>query len=91
VPYEDVEAAARGNGIAIRGGCFCNPGAAAHAFGLDPAQTRACLEREFSIARFRACMAGRPVGALRASVGMATNERDIDRLAECIRMVAHAA
>ena len=25
---------------------------------------------------------GRPVGALRASVGMATNERDIDRLAE---------
>ena len=91
VPYEDVEAAARAQGIAIRGGCFCNPGAAAHAFGLDPAQTRACLEREFSIARFRACMAGRPVGALRASVGMATNERDIDRLAECIRMVAHAA
>jgi len=36
-------------------------------------------------------MAGRPVGALRASFGMATNERDIDRLAECIRMVAHAA
>ena len=83
-PYEEVEAAARREGLAIRGGCFCNPGAAAHAFGLDPARTRACLRGEFSLARFRACMAGQAVGALRASVGMATCARDIDRLGELI-------
>jgi selenocysteine lyase/cysteine desulfurase len=87
VPYEDVEAAARVAGVAIRGGCFCNPGAAATAFGLNPARTRACLQGGFSISRFRACMRGRPVGALRASVGLATNVRDIDRLGALIRQI----
>jgi selenocysteine lyase/cysteine desulfurase len=84
VPYEAVEVAAREHGIAIRGGCFCNPGAAAHAFGLDPQATRACLRGRFSLPRFRACMGDAPVGALRASVGMATSDRDIERLAELI-------
>ena len=88
VPYEDVEAAARGLGIAIRGGCFCNPGAAAYALGLDPARTRTCLRGHFSLTRFRECMDGRPVGALRASVGLATNERDIARLGELIARVS---
>jgi selenocysteine lyase/cysteine desulfurase len=35
VPYQEVEAAARERGIAIRGGCFCNPGAAEHALGIE--------------------------------------------------------
>jgi selenocysteine lyase/cysteine desulfurase len=80
VPYANVEAAARELGIAIRGGCFCNPGAAAHAFGLDPVRTRECLRGRFSIERFRTCQDGKPVGALRASVGMATDVRDVERL-----------
>jgi selenocysteine lyase/cysteine desulfurase len=88
VSYEEVEAAARGLGIAIRGGCFCNPGAAAHALGLDPARTRACLRGAFSITRFRECMDGGAVGALRASVGLATNESDITRLGELIARVS---
>ena len=88
VPYEAVEAAARDLGIAIRGGCFCNPGAAAHALGLDPARTRRCLRGDFSSVRFRECMEGRPVGALRASVGLATNESDITRLCELIARVS---
>ena len=88
VPYEDVEAAARAAGVAIRGGCFCNPGAAATAFGLDPAQTRACLRAGFSVPHFRACMRGGPVGALRASVGLATNVNDIDRLGALIFQIA---
>ena len=88
VPYEDVERAARAAGIAIRGGCFCNPGAAAFAFGLDSAATRACLRGGFSVPRFRACMQGAPVGALRASVGLATSERDVERLGELIGSIA---
>jgi selenocysteine lyase/cysteine desulfurase len=88
VPYEEVEAAARAAGVAIRGGCFCNPGAAATAFGLDAGQTRACLRDGFSIPRFRACMRGQAVGALRASVGLATNRSDIDRLGILIRQIA---
>jgi selenocysteine lyase/cysteine desulfurase len=88
VPYEDVEAAARAAGVAIRGGCFCNPGAAAAAFGLSPARVRACLRDDFSIRRFRDCMGGQPVGALRASVGLGTTVGDIDRLGDVIRHIA---
>ena len=78
--YEAVEAAARRRGIAIRGGCFCNPGASEHAFGFDALHARGCFDGEFSVARLRACMADRPVGALRASLGVATIEADLDRL-----------
>jgi selenocysteine lyase/cysteine desulfurase len=88
VPYEDVEAVARAAGVAIRGGCFCNPGAAAAAFGLNAAHVRACLRDDFSIRRFRDCMSGQPVGALRASVGLATTAGDIDRLGDVIRQIA---
>jgi selenocysteine lyase/cysteine desulfurase len=78
--YERVECAARQRGIAIRGGCFCNPGAAEHAFGFDASRARPCMEGEFSIPRFRRCMDGAPVGALRASFGVATTQADLDRL-----------
>jgi selenocysteine lyase/cysteine desulfurase len=87
IPYEHVEAAARVAGVAIRGGCFCNPGAAAAAFRLTPSLIRACLQDDFTLARFRRCMRGKPVGALRASVGVATNVEDVDRLGALIREV----
>ena len=84
IPYEHVERAARERGIALRGGCFCNPGAAEHAFGFDASAARACLDGEFSIQRFRSCLNGPPVGALRVSLGLANNEADLDRLFEFI-------
>jgi len=85
LPFESVEAAARERGIAIRGGCFCNPGAAEHAFGIPAQRARVCLDREgFTIKRFRECLGDRAVGALRASLGIANNAADIDRLLELI-------
>jgi selenocysteine lyase/cysteine desulfurase len=87
LPYEEVEAAARDRGIAVRGGCFCNPGAAEHAFALPAARTRACLRGEFSIPRLRACVGDLPVGAVRASLGLATQPADIERLVACIEDV----
>ena len=77
-----VESAARQYGIAIRGGCFCNPGAAEHAFGFPVRRARRCLDGDFSVARFRSCMSGHPVGALRASIGVPTSKADLDRLLE---------
>jgi selenocysteine lyase/cysteine desulfurase len=85
VEYEAVESAARRYGIAIRGGCFCNPGAAEHAFGFPAGRARACLDGDFSIPRFRSCMSGHPVGALRASIGVPTSKADLDRLLELAR------
>ena len=87
-PYEAVEAEARRRGIAIRGGCFCNPGAAERAFGFSPAASRACLRGGFSLGSFRACMGDRPVGALRASIGVPTTPGDIDRLIEFVESIA---
>jgi len=57
VSFERVERAARDANVAIRSGCFCNPGAAERAFASDG-----------------------QMGAVRASVGMASTEHDILRL-----------
>ena len=83
LPYERVESLAREHGVAIRGGCFCNPGAAEKAFGFDTLGVERCfdkLEGSFSIEAFRSC-AGRAatVGALRLSVGAPTTHTDIER------------
>ena len=95
VPYQQVERAALERGVSSRGGCFCNPGAAERAFGFPAAESAACLARArrdgFSVEGFAECLAGQvAVGAVRASVGIATNEADIARLigvlTECARM-----
>jgi selenocysteine lyase/cysteine desulfurase len=87
LPYEAVEAAARARGIAIRGGCFCNPGAAEHAFGIPGGRARACRRVTSSIPQLRACLGNSAVGALRASVGVATTLADLDRLLDCLVVV----
>jgi selenocysteine lyase/cysteine desulfurase len=81
IPYPMVEARARDAGIALRGGCFCNPGAAEAAFGLDAASVAACLAAsgdDVSITRMSACL-GRAVGAVRLSLGLANNPVDLAR------------
>jgi len=85
VPYDVVERAAGSAGISLRGGCFCNPGAAEAALGLDRPETLDCLDAmprgAFSLDKLRECLDYEvAVGALRVSVGIATNERDLDCL-----------
>ncbi|HEU4885017.1 MAG TPA: aminotransferase class V-fold PLP-dependent enzyme [Longimicrobium sp.] len=88
VDYRVVEARAGAAGISVRGGCFCNPGAAEHAFGFTPEEAARCFgaaEAEgFDLDRLRACMRGRPVGAIRVSLGMASAESDVSRLIELL-------
>ncbi len=86
LPYQQVEEAARERGIAIRGGCFCNPGAAEQAFEFARHDIGRCLDelgRDFTIPRMQKHLGPRvAVGALRASIGAPTTERDIDRAIE---------
>jgi selenocysteine lyase/cysteine desulfurase len=88
VPYSTVEARARIAGVAVRGGCFCNPGASEAAFGFDAGRVGACLDtlgREFEPGRLADCLGrGTAVGAIRASLGLANNVRDVDRAIELI-------
>jgi selenocysteine lyase/cysteine desulfurase len=86
VPFSAVETRARQAGVSLRGGCFCNPGASEAAFGLDPAQTAECLETlgaDFTPERYAACHEV-PIGAVRASLGLANNHDDIRRAVEVV-------
>jgi selenocysteine lyase/cysteine desulfurase len=72
-------------GISVRTGCFCNPGAAEAAFGL----TRASIARaRRSGARtsddYKARTGIPGGGAVRASVGLASNVADVERLLAAI-------
>lgn len=85
VPYGVVERAAAEVGISVRGGCFCNPGAAEVAFGLSADEALRCFQAmprgAFSLEGFASCLEQDvAVGALRASLGIATNDADLDRL-----------
>lgn len=84
VPYPVVECRARDAGVAVRGGCFCNPGAAEQAFGFEARRTKECFVAAsaagFTVDRFAACLGpGATVGAIRASLGVANNDDDVMR------------
>ena len=96
VPYWTVAERARSLGVAVRGGCFCNPGAAEAAFRFDADEAAKCLDeasagRDFSLQRFAECM-GRDghtaVGAIRASLGMASNLADVQRVVALVNSLA---
>jgi selenocysteine lyase/cysteine desulfurase len=91
VPYWEVEEQARVLGVAMRGGCFCNPGAAEAAFGFDREASARCLRAEtrgdFSVQRFASCMtrdSDVAVGAVRASLGLANNDADVRRAVQVV-------
>ena len=91
LPHADIETAARRAGISVRGGCFCNPGAAEAAFGVAPLVLKRCLRGlggGFTPERLSAC-AGTEVGAVRASLGLANNDRDVARLLELLDGLRH--
>lgn len=92
IPYQHVEQIARSAGIALRGGCFCNPGAAEQAFDLGRYDVGACLDAlgdRFTVPLFRKQLGpGATVGALRISVGPPTNLRDIDRALDLLASVS---
>ncbi|MEP7347787.1 MAG: cysteine desulfurase, partial [Gemmatimonadaceae bacterium] len=93
VRFQVVELAAQTSGVAIRGGCFCNPGAAEAAFGLTEERTAPCLRslrgEAFSIDGFQGCMGEDvAIGAVRASLGMANVRADVDRLLALVTSMA---
>ena len=86
IPFWQVESDARDAGIAVRGGCFCNPGCAEYAFGMQSAD--ACLDAlgdAFSIPRFAYCLGNKPVGAVRLSMGLGTVTSDVEAAVSLLR------
>ena len=76
------ELAAQAN-ISLRTGCFCNPGAGEAAHGVTAAEMRAVFEAgvplSFAGLQHRMQEHGKAIGAIRISVGLASNFADVYR------------
>ncbi|HEY0037077.1 MAG TPA: hypothetical protein VGB66_10345, partial [Longimicrobium sp.] len=74
--------------LSLRTGFFCNPGAAECAFEYPDEDAFRCIKtltpETFNIQVFSDCMSDHPVGAVRVSVGIASNAADLDRLMEVL-------
>jgi selenocysteine lyase/cysteine desulfurase len=94
IPYQRVETQAGEAGVAIRGGCFCNPGAAERAFdfsSFDVPRSLDQLRHGFSPERLRTCLGSNAtVGALRVSIGLPTIEADLDRALDVLESFAQS-
>ena len=71
-------------GISLRTGCFCNPGAGETAEGITEADVRAALELDanMNLARFLDLVTsrgGKSAGAIRVSLGLVSNFADAYR------------
>jgi molybdenum cofactor sulfurtransferase len=87
IDYRTVEAEANQINISLRTGCFCNPGAGEKAHGLTRDDLADCFQRDerMTFEEFIRVMHGKAidaVGAVRVSVGLATNFADIYRFVQ---------
>ncbi|MEW6284918.1 MAG: aminotransferase class V-fold PLP-dependent enzyme [Chloroflexota bacterium] len=77
-----IEEQANKVNISLRTGCFCNPGAGEVALGISRVELDVCFtqpghESRLTIEDFRHCIDGKSSGAVRISVGMVTNFKDV--------------
>jgi molybdenum cofactor sulfurtransferase len=77
-----IEERANKLNISLRTGCFCNPGAGEIALQISRVELDVCFtqpehEERLSIDDFRKCIDGKSSGAVRISVGMVTNFKDV--------------
>jgi selenocysteine lyase/cysteine desulfurase len=74
-----VEQLANAEQISLRAGCHCNPGAREIALGLTRADLAGCCSAkdDLSFEQFLAVIEGKTTGALRASIGLASNFADV--------------
>lgn len=85
VDYRRVEELAAAQGISLRTGCFCNPGAGEAAEGIEEADLRggvAEVGHQINLPRFLQYLqdnGGKSAGAIRVSLGLASNAADVDR------------
>jgi selenocysteine lyase/cysteine desulfurase len=88
IDHQTIEAKASEHGISLRSGCFCNPGAGELAMGISPSEMSACFVRlsdRITYDDFRRCIDGKSTGAVRVSLGLASNFADVHAFVEFAR------
>ncbi len=79
IDQDAVQEAANRRRISIRTGCFCNPGAGEAALEISKNELTACFRSSparMSYEDFRNCIHGKGSGAVRVSLGIASNFAD---------------
>ncbi len=84
IDHRQVERRANAANISLRTGCFCNPGGGEIALGLAKPELIACFrqpghEQHLTLDDFRLCIDGKSSGAVRVSLGLASNIADVER------------
>ncbi|MBT8495046.1 MAG: aminotransferase class V-fold PLP-dependent enzyme [Deltaproteobacteria bacterium] len=93
IDQELIESLANERRISLRTGCFCNPGAGEVALGLSANELTSCFSaapERMSYEDFRNCIQGGS-GAVRVSVGLASNFDDVWAFAEFARSLLKRA
>jgi molybdenum cofactor sulfurtransferase len=83
IDHRVVEQRANAANISLRTGCFCNPGGGEIALGITGTELVSCFhqpehEAHLTIDDFRLCIDGKSTGAVRVSVGLASNLEDVE-------------
>jgi len=80
IDHEVIERQANERLISLRTGCFCNPGAGEMALGISREELDTCFSGAgdgMTYEAFRHCIDGKSTGAVRVSVGLASNFADV--------------
>ena len=92
IDHRLVEESASRHNISLRTGCFCNPGGGEVALELSRTELLGCFnqpvveeKRTFTVDDFRLCIDGKSTGAVRVSMGVASNFADVRRFVEFAR------
>ncbi len=82
-----IEEQANHAGISLRSGCFCNPGAAEIAFGYVKEEIAPYFhhDQRVTLDEFAQAMHGKAAGAVRISLGIASNFEDVYRMLQFAR------
>ena len=93
IPYELVESRARDERVAVRSGCFCNPGASEASFNFPAEAARDCFGKAsvggFTPRKFGDCLGGEyAAGAVRLSVGLPTTASEVRRAVRSLAAIA---
>lgn len=85
--HREIERRANARNISLRTGCFCNPGGGEIALGITGTELAQCFrlpghEQRMTLDDFRLCIDGKSSGAVRVSLGIVSNERDVERFLE---------
>lgn len=85
IDHHLVEQEAAAAKISLRTGCFCNPGTGESAFGITRDELIGCFSsssERLTIDDLKPCIGDKSSGAVRVSLGVASNFRDVFKFVE---------